>query len=377
MAPNGRLIPEEIVKRILSNLKNPRDINKAEQVNSVFRKLSWGGVESLGITLLDCRSRVSLCIYIPEPFRCSAYDLPLDQLSMIWKKCVNVRKLEIDINLCEDLEKPEAVSLKFLATILDLHLKNPRKIEHLTLRGFVLQNPYTGNLLDFWARELKSLRLEWFGYKKWLARDLAAFNKIVDSVAVHCGKNLEILSLNCGRENEKMPLLELLSLISTFPGLRRFILDSSLKWFFPVYGRDGPSLTKMVESLVERYRKFPNRKFHLCSLESFGSPPPEFMNGLLITAMERKESLDAVTELTINLFSDRKSSENMEILSNNARKEEFDKLFWTLPNLEHCTFSLEELCKQKRRNVFGMVSSFLRAYEYAENKRQLEVRLGF
>ncbi len=358
-APTGQAIPKEIVGMILSNLKDPRDIVKAGQVNSAFRELSCGGVKRL--TMAQCDYVSSIEVFFPDSVDGCVRLVDLGQLQMLWKKCHNVKELTIRIG-CSEWVK---FSQKFLAMFSDLNQEKPKNIEHLTLKGFVLVLPETANLLDLWGRNLKSLRLSFW----WVCTDAGKLrpnlNRIVDSVAVNCGENLEILRVDyCENDVEmkKSSLLKLLSLISTFAGLRRFILASDTHRY--ATGR-WDTLTKMVESIAERHRKFPNRKFGLCC---FG-----FLNELVITAMGRRVSLDAVTELRTDIRSPNTSG-TMEIVSNNAEKEEFDKLFRTFPNLEHCFFNVEG---DKKRNVGGMISSFLEAYECAENKRHLDVVLGY
>ncbi len=160
-APNGQPIPKEIVGMILSNLKDHRDIINAEQVNSVFRKLSWGGVKRLNMTQSSLRLPNTIQVFFPDLIdRCFRLGvvpiLDLDQLQMLWKKCYNVKELKIRI-----FPEYGTFSQKFLAMFSDLNQEKPKNIEHLTLEGLVLVQPETAKLLEFWWRNLKSLRLSW------------------------------------------------------------------------------------------------------------------------------------------------------------------------------------------------------------------------
>ncbi len=59
-------------------------------------------------------------------------------------------------------------------------------------------------------------------------------------------------------------------------------------------------------------------------------------------------------------------------MSNNTKKEAFDKVFRTFPNMEQFHFNVIGF---EKRNVSGMISSLLEAYERDENKRHLSVLL--
>ncbi len=141
----------EVVEKVLSSLKAPLDIERAAMVNKCFQKCSCRATKDLYFRLHSTR------VYGPFP-GFSKYWKPsdmADHIPIIWKKCCNLRNLEVRghhvSRKCDD----------FLFSILKLQRNMKRKFECLTFRDGALLSPVFPPLIELCSDTLTQLQLNW------------------------------------------------------------------------------------------------------------------------------------------------------------------------------------------------------------------------